>query len=463
MWYSLIKIMATSDIHKHKYLKCIKLAFIVGIFVWLSSWAFHITTDLNSASSGPDERLRMLVPTYIYEHHELPTGYDQEAIYDKGNWSYAFYPQILGAATSALFMTITDLISSSDAGLVVPARLASVVFGTATVYVFGLFIRKLFASSRHAEIYSYAAMIMLAFWPQFAFLSGYVNNDIVALFGVSLISYASILGIKDGWHRLNSILLGFGFAICLLGYTNSYGFVLFGALFFLITLLYQYKPLGFKKAWKPLLLVCLVPIIIAGPFYVRNAVIYDGDVLGLATFKERTTQWENEHGERVQISYRQAGGGDVFDLLRDKDYLIRQQKSFTAYFGYMTINPPSQYVLIYRLVVLVGLVGFLSLFIKNIRNNTLKKNRKNVLLALFFGFSSLITFGLSVYYSLTIDSQPQGRYIIYLLIPLLVFCVVGLGFLINKISYKRIRSLLVATILLLYIINSIIIFSTYIA
>ena len=37
----------------------------------------------------------------------------------------------------------------------------------------------------------------------------------------------------------------------------------------------------------------------------------------------------------------------------------------------------------------------------------------------YFAISSLITLGLSIYYSYAIDFQPQGRYIIYLLVPMI--------------------------------------------
>jgi len=454
--------MGVQNVATRRKYKYIKIVFIIGVFVWLSSWALHITTDLSSASSGPDEQLRMLIPDYIYEHHQLPTGYDQEAIYERGNWSYAFYPQMLGAIVSSIFMSLIGIFNTSTEALIFGARLSSVVFGTATVYVFGLIIRKLFDKRAHSEMYSYVAMIILAFWPQFSFLSSYINNDIVALFGVTLISYAVILGLRDKWNRTNSILLGFGFAVCLLGYTNSYGFVLVGTILFLITLLSQRSNLGTKKVVRSVLLVGIVPILIAGPFFVRNIVLYDGDVLGLATFKERTTEWERENNQRLQSTYTQATGGGLLSFAKDRKYWSLQRESFTGKFGYMTIEPRDGQLVAYGSLVGVGTLGLLLLCIRTLKNKELKRYKNEILFATFLIVGSVITFALSIYYTLKIDIQPQGRYIIYLLIPLLIAAVAGIRFLTSYVHSSVVRKIILGTIVLVYSVNSIIIFIEYI-
>ena len=442
--------------------KYIKIVFILSVICWFSFWAFNITTNLASASSGPDEQLRILVPTFIYEHHQLPTGYDSEVIYNVGNWSYAFYPQVLGAVVSAIFMSIVGIFSNADSALVYGARLASVFFGVATVYITGLIVRKLLSGYKFAEIYSYMAMILLAFWPQFAFLSAYINNDIVALFGVSLILYAAVLGSKDKWNIKNGILMGIGFSVCLLGYTNSYGFILFGAVFFLVTLVKQNKDVGVRRSLLLLAVVCLIPILAAGPFYVRNALIYKGDFLGLTTFKSRTTEWELKNDRRVQTSYVQSGENDVLDLVRDDNYWQMQQESFIGKFGYMTISPSPKWVFIYKAIAVMGVVGFVLMLAGNFRKNRLGRYRNGMLFGIGVALACVVTLGLSTYYSLTIDIQPQGRYIIYIIVPLVLLSVLGIKYLIDKYLRGKYKVLFINLILTLYILNSVVIFGKYI-
>jgi len=430
--------------------------------VWFCLWAFNIVTNLTSASSGPDEQLRILVPTYIYEHHQLPTGYDPEVVYGTGNWSYAFYPQVLGALVSALFMSVVGIFSDTPQSLIFGARLSSVLFGTLTVIMIGLITRKLLAGRKYAEIYSYFAMALLAFWPQFTFLSSYINNDIVAMFGVSLIVYAAILGFKDRWNAKNTVALGVGFSVCLLGYTNSYGFVLFGALFFLITLIKQHLGASAKRAILLLILVCAVPLLISGPFFARNAIIYNGDFLGLATFKDQTNKWELANNRNAQATYREATGGDIVDFLRDRKYWQMQQDSFIAKFGYMTISPSYTLSLIYKIVVAIGVIGFVTMLANMFRKYRLTRFRSEILLGACIAMASLVTLGLSAYYSLKIDIQPQGRYVIYILIPILIATVLGMRFLFGKFIAVRYTVVLIAVITLAYILNSVLIFQKYI-
>lgn len=73
--------------------KLIFIATLGVIAVYYLIWAAGLKFNGN-----PDELMRYLVPKYIYNHGNLPTGYDKEAVYQLGNWSYAFYPQMLGGA-----------------------------------------------------------------------------------------------------------------------------------------------------------------------------------------------------------------------------------------------------------------------------------------------------------------------------------------------------------------------------
>lgn len=77
--------------------------------------------------------MRALVPQAIANGSLLPSGYDEEVIYGLGNWSYAFYPQMLGSYLSAAFMAIAKLLGAGANMVFVSGRFASVVLSLVTL------------------------------------------------------------------------------------------------------------------------------------------------------------------------------------------------------------------------------------------------------------------------------------------------------------------------------------------
>ncbi|MES2630708.1 MAG: hypothetical protein V4611_02015 [Patescibacteria group bacterium] len=422
------------------------------------AWVWSV--PVGGVMGGPDELMRLLVPQYIHNHGTLPTGYDSEAIYGTYYWSYAFYPQFLGPIISALFMGIVGLVHNTPHALDLAARLTSVLFAVGTVAVVGLITRKLFEKNSYKEIYMYAAMILVAAWPQFAFLAGYVNNDIIALFGVSVIIYACLLGLKDNWNYKNSLLLAVGFIVCILGYVNSYGFVLFGGLFFIASLVMQNQAV--KKIWIMIGVVAITTLVVAGPFFIRNAVIYNGDFLGMRTFKERSIEGERDNGGNSQQTYAEVVKRSSATIFVDKQYITNQSESFIARFGAMNIRPSNSQILIYEIFIIVGGLGLLWMLFAYRKKILTQANRQKLFYGIFILLGSITTIGLSIYYTLAIDYQPQGRYIIYLLAPLIVFGFYGLIFAFNKIFVKRYQIAALSIFILLYGFNSLFLFKQYI-
>lgn len=81
-----------------KQIDILVVVFVAFVFM---CWSFRITADLTNILAGPDGGMRYVLPNFIYEHGRLPTGYETQV---QGNWSYAFYPQLLGALMSACFL-----------------------------------------------------------------------------------------------------------------------------------------------------------------------------------------------------------------------------------------------------------------------------------------------------------------------------------------------------------------------
>ncbi len=442
---------------------------LLVVAIWFSAWALSISVDPASSFGGPDEGLRYFIPKFIYENGTLPTGYDAATIHSMGNWSYAFYPQFLGPIFSAFFMSAVSLFDSSPDVLVYAARLTSVLFGVLAVYFVGKSAQKLFSTNKNAKVAGFSAMLLFASWPQVAFLSGYVNNDIIALSGVSVIIYACIAGLKDHWTSKNAFILAVGFTICLLSYSNSYGFVLFGGVFFLFSLYWQ---LGMGKRFlKVFGIVALGVVILAGPLFLRNAILYQGDMLGMAHFKERTQEWERATGLQAQQSYRDQTGEGLAGLVTDEAYRKTQTESFIARFGKMHVAPAEKYLNVYKYTILIGLAGILLGSGLWLRRRTLNRARTThvandvkggaMLIACVTG-ACLTTVALSLYYSLSIDYQAQGRYVIYLLVPLMLAVVIGGYIILREVITKKYRLPLAMIVIGGYLVTSAILYYKYV-
>ena len=421
-------------------------------------WASRITFDY-TIISAPDERLRFMLPDFIFRYNRLPTGYDPEAIYRMGNWSYAFYPQWLGPILSAFFMNVASLIRSGPFVLVFAARLTSVLAGVTTVF----FVNRTLRILTKNEKISLLGMALVAFWPQFAFLSSYVNNDIIPVAGISIMCYAVAVSLQDKWTLKSSLTLGIGKVICLLSYLNSAGFVLAFGLYFLVSnaIDIRKKQIEWKEFRKCFMAVFLVVAILWFPFLIRNAVLYEGDILGIASFNRAMVEWEQNESmawayENARIwsyfhdepwdegtvlrwvetwthfqyrdGYLTAGNpyeGTLFDLLRNRLWVETTVKSFitTIFFAYTRSLPRYIYVP-YLLLMLTPLLGLL-------RIGRLKAKEMTFFATCIFGAG--VTVGIFLYYNLYTDMQSQGRYLITILVPLVIGATLGMNVFLEKL------------------------------
>ena len=370
---------------------------IVAVYylIWAAGLKFN---------GNPDELMRYLIPKYIYNHGNLPTGYDKEAVYQLGNWSYAFYPQMLGGVLSAFFMKLSAIFTTKY--LVLAARLTSVLAGVVTVAFVGLTLHKIKKDFRLTIL----GMLLIAFVPQFTYLSSYVNNDIIAVCGVSVIMYALYSGCSTGerWDVRKTILLALGMIICTLGYLNSMGFVLIGGLCFLFSLYRQHKAdrISKKQAVALALALILIVTVVCLPFYLRNALIYHGDLFGMKTFHAQYAKWLQHGGAVLQHPY--LGQGSLGQFLTDTNFWLTTQKSFIAYFGYLTVPAGTMIYLFYLVIFSAGIIGYcMKPFVDG--------NRSDALPNWGMVIGGVITIALFMYYALFVDIQPQGRYVMEIL------------------------------------------------
>ncbi|PLS31862.1 hypothetical protein Uis1B_0401 [Bifidobacterium margollesii] len=384
------------------------------VFIVLAMYYLYGAFVLESGTGGgPDEGMRSLIPRCIINGNLLPSGYDHCAIYHLGNWSYAFYPQMLGGYFSAAFMAVAKVLGASASIVYMSGRIASVCFGLLAVFALNRTIGIIYARRNNIVLIRCIATVLLGFWPQFAFLSSYMNNDIVALSGVAVLTYALVSGLKNRWTVRSAVVLAIGIVLCGLGYWNSYGFILMAVIIFLISVCMQNRGNAMALA-KIIGTAAGLSAVLILPWFMVNLVRYD-DLIGMTTFHNRYEAWLNGGGLVLQHPYRHG----IFDLLLKTDFVESTVDSFIGRLGYMSVVMPLKLSLIYRAGVVVGMILALAQFPRLWRSAGFR------MMAVGWGIASSITLALFLYYTVHTDYQPQGRYIIYLLIPLVIAMVVG--------------------------------------
>ena len=109
--------------------KKFKFMYLTIMFIIMLFWAVKQPYDY-----APDEYMRYKVPEYIYNHGKLPLPDDKEVVVKEFNASYAYYPTLLPAITSSIFMKLTSLVTKNETALFVAARFTSVLSGVIFIY-----------------------------------------------------------------------------------------------------------------------------------------------------------------------------------------------------------------------------------------------------------------------------------------------------------------------------------------
>lgn len=376
---------------------------------------------------APDEDMRYMIPQYIYTHHALPTGSEPELIHGIWGFSYALYPY-LSSIISAFFMQMISLVTSRPTALLVAARFTSVLAGTAFVFLVFKIGELLFKKRESVLLFA----VLCSFLPQFLFLCSYQNNDSLALFAIALIFYFWLRGHKDGWKLSSCTGLGIGCGVCALSYYNAYGYILCSIPVFLISMGILKKRK--KEILKKFLLVLGIAFLIGGWFFIRNAVIHDGDFLGRKTIAEQGELYAQEEYKPSQHETPAKLGLSFSETFLDSeepyvDWVKNTVYSFIGVFSFLTLFMDLPVYILYLAFLLFGLLLF---FILGIRRNWWREKWRRVLL-FTGGLCILIPLFMSLYNSYYSDFQAQGRYLMPALIPLMIMVAGGFDALFSSV------------------------------
>ena len=422
---------------KHK--KIIMTIFLIGLFCYYLIWT--VSQPYNSC---PDEKMKWDICKYIAEHNSIPDGRDESIRDSIWGISYAFQP-ILTYMICAVFVKIASIFTTQQFALVVAARLVSTISMTLTIYFVIRIANKLF---KDKGIYKYLFIVFIAFQPITAFLASYINNDSTAILAISMIIYLWILGLESNWKTKHCILLGGAVGFCALTYYNAYGYILCSVLICLSSAVLN--KMDAKEIVKKALIVASVAFAVAGWWFVRNAIIYDGDILG--------TKTQNEYGDKYALeqykpSVRKTpenSNESIWHMLNEDAWANTTAKSFVGIFGYHSILMSNKIYYSYLGLWLIGGLGcllkFKDLFIYK------KEEKSKYILNYIFVIAIIIPILLSIIYSYTSDFQPQGRYIMGIIIPFVYFVVNGIQTMLEKfIKSEKIRNIIIIMVMLLII------------
>lgn len=394
----------------------LEIVFLASLFLFYFLWAW--TQPYNTA---PDEAMRYDIPTFIYEHGRLPHGGDPSIRNPIWGISYGFNP-ILSYIFAAGFMKITSIFTTQEFALLMAARMVSVLFGVGTAFFTIRISKKLFPF-----VYRPLFICLVCLLPQMAYIASYVNNDSMAICTTAMIVYMWILGIESNWDKKSCVGLALSISLCALSYYNAYGFILCSILLFCFTTAFcQNKKYDFGTMWKKGWPIAAIVLVCIGWWFIRNALIYDGDFMARAIAREYGEMYAAPGFKPSDHFTYQKAGMPLLEMLLTQHWLRDTKFSFIACFGNMEhyLNLSTYDIYLYPLY--FGAFGMLFQLPNKFRLRKDKKWHIDGIFHLLMAVAMVIPVFLSIYYSYTSDFQAQGRYILPMIIPLMYFAVLGL-------------------------------------
>ncbi|MBE6727596.1 MAG: hypothetical protein E7562_02995 [Ruminococcaceae bacterium] len=405
-------------------LKMKELLFCIGCFAFYFLWAIAKAHDY-----APDEEMRHDVTEFLFNNNRLPIG---DELLSNWGFSYAHIPTVLCNLLGSLFMKIASIYTNDSHSLLLASRMVSVCCATGTVY-FVIKTSKLIFSSCARWIF----VCFVAFMPQFAFLASYSNNDIVALFGISIIIYSWVFALKYNWNYKSGVILSAGVIVCALSYYNSYAWVLFSVFLFIITYFIQNKK-DYKGFIKLSAFIIGLVVLFASYNFIRHLIVY-GDLLGFETIEQYGEKFAVESLKPSNRWHLSENGVSLMSMLFAPEYkwVLTTWNSFIGVFGYMQYYCPA---VVYDYMKVFIAVGGIAFVLRGLYEIVIKRKKPDLSKTIFLVcvvMSAVVTVALSVYNSYVMDFQPQGRYCYPAFLALAIIIAKGYEWLVKLLKYKE--------------------------
>ncbi len=352
----------------------------------------------------PDESGRLLLTEWIVKTGTLPTGNEPEVIVPGWGFSYALRPYLF-AIVGAFFKRISVFFTDSPRILLAASRMCSVLSVSFCCFFCLRLGHRLFEKRGAAVLFA----VFVCFLPQVMFLGMYQNNDALSLCAVSVMLYYLAEGYDSKWSIKCCVGLAFGFSVGLLSYYSIYGWILGCVVFCLVSVMFDNRiPDKGSLILKRAALIFGLCLFLAGWFFIRNAIMHNGDIFGFSS-ELRSREHFRSQGYVLYdyVIYRNEGMSAIqFLQFRDREWIRITAESFVGVFGYMIYYLPMAQYGIYGVVIGLGILLCLAVLFHR------KPSRRDGLLFLTMLLSTGINIALHFWHSYVRDYQPQGRYII---------------------------------------------------
>jgi 4-amino-4-deoxy-L-arabinose transferase-like glycosyltransferase len=378
-----------------------------------------------------------------------------------------------------LYYILATAVYKLFAGRLLPLRLLSVLLGCCLLWVAYHIVKEIFPGN---EALALGATAFVAFVPMHVAMTAAVNNDTLAELILAVILWMLVKYIRQGgkldfgqtqgrWSETRflessipktraiastfdtpgsavdrknpvSLLIRLGVLTGLGLLTKITTLVAIPLALVAIvakrTWLEQSRKSGLVRRYLlPAACYLLPALLLALPWFVRNAVVYGGlDIWGLGIHdaiverQPRTAEWLAQLG---------ATG-----LARE--FILTTFESFWAKFGWMAVLVDERiYIVLALLCAVVGL-GLVLFVVRNLRQRTLTSSQRMALGLL--ALSALFTLLSYLWYNLTFV-QHQGRYLFPALIPLGLAFALGLREILTRDNARAVALLFLVGILIL--------------
>ncbi len=388
-----------------------KKVVIVAASLWLLALCYYLVCAATLPSYfSVDNYANRAATEYIAEHRSLPyvRSDDPEVLYTSLGTTRLSRPPLNYIVSAVLYVASDGIVDDRQLRL----RLGSVLLGSLTVVV--AFIALIFAI-QHLWL-SLAGAFMFALLPRFVFLASTNNDDIGGIFAATLLVTSVLFLLR---HRTKSGALMFVAAA--VGLTLQAKFTAWLLLpWMLLFALYAVKN-RLCKVIKLLPILMILMVVAGGWWPIHNMNAYGWqDPTGMKHVE--AVQLERIDGPLNSRGY-QSQGISLPQLLVNHDGFMR--RSFKSMVGYLAWIKLEMSVLIYGFYAVIIVIAMLSPLIKP----KLMKFRFRSFLWVAM-MTIVFQFGFYLDHNLRRDIQPDGRY----LLPVLVLFVVMFISAVERIS-----------------------------
>ena len=319
------------------------------------------------------------------------------------NRRYAANPTDLEQSTFWLHGALAGLPDAPRASELLFGRLLNVVTSLATVlttYLIGMVV----LDKHHWLALSAAALV--AFLPQFTFISASVNNDPMS-WAVAAVYVLLLLRLIDApAHRLRRDLLLLG---CLMGLALLTKLTL--ACLAPLVLLARPRSVSTRQWRSGLVLWAIAALTISGWWFVRNVQLYQDPLARQELVSPDLYEWNLAPKTLLSPYFRGV-------------FWSMAVKSTIGLFGFIDIAMPAQIYRAAGIVAGAAALGLMRHVLRLAKEGRLRRGGAAARLAIV-GTLPLLVLAALVFYNLSV-SQPQGRYLFAALPGVAVLVVLGL-------------------------------------